>query len=71
MKLALAEAEALRSDDLTVWEKGDFGQREPEVVLHLPDGWHQEDRRCESPPEGRVNEGRCSGDQTLNIKNQE
>jgi hypothetical protein len=31
-RLALAEAEALRPDDLTVWVKGDFGLREPEVV---------------------------------------
>ena len=39
----LAEAEALRLDDLMVWEKGDFGQREPERLLHLPDGWRQDD----------------------------
>jgi hypothetical protein len=25
-------------------EKGDFGQREPEGLLHLPDGWRQGDR---------------------------
>ncbi len=29
-------------------EKGDFCQREPERLLHLPDGWRQDDRNVDA-----------------------